>query len=122
MKYKPITDLTDREVRRIIKDVVDPEKIGEIVRRKEEQEIEVAVKTGSFYSYKDSNGRRKTELATNYVILKDPFSSDEDEGISFKDRYDPFTLKQYYQYMQFCFAKGVCGLLKDNPYLEVEDE
>ena len=115
MKYKPITDLTDDEVRQIVTEIIKPIKISRIVRRKRAKEIEVSVKTD--WSYTDDYGRKRIYTTTEYVTLKDPFCTDGGIEID-KNTYDFDSAKHNFMFKQFCLAKGVCHLLKDNPYLE----
>lgn len=107
MKYRPITDLTDDEVKQIVNEIYEPDSFIKIVRKTDYDEILVIVC--------DSDGWRE------HIHLRDPFK----HGYGFQ--YDNCTYDYDYDehekmFEQFCIAKGVCHLLKNNPYLEAENE
>lgn len=118
MKYRPITDLSDNEVKQIVTEIFEPKKISKIIRRKRAKEIEVSIKTD--WSFYDDDGKEKIYEDTEYVTLKDPFCVDG--GIETdKNTYDFDSGKHSFLFKQFCLAKGVCYFLKNNPYLEAEN-
>ena len=118
MKYRPITDLTDDEVKQIVDEIFKPKRIFKITRRKRAKEIEVSIKTD--WCFYDDDGKKKVYEDTEYVTLKDPFLTNG--GIETdKNTYDFDSAKHDFMFKQFCLAKGVCCLLKDNPYMEAEN-
>lgn len=100
MKYRPITDLSDEEIKEACSfNDIEENKILDIKRYPEAipEQVNILVKNyfGDFWT-----------------AIRDPFDSCH----YFEDK------KKRYQYYQWCLAKGVCCWLKDNPYLEAENE
>lgn len=102
MKYRPITKLTNREITEAMNkffDIDENEILG--IRRVDDcYSSQVKVKIGL------------NDADAVWTALRDPF----DSCPYFGDK------KKRYQYFQWCIAKGVCCWLKDNPYLEAENE
>lgn len=106
MKYRPITDLTDEEIKFIVNEIYEPDSFIKIVRKADYDEVLVIVS--------DSDGYRE------HIHLRDPFKS----GYGFQldnNTYDFDRDEHEKKFEQFCLAKGVCCWLKDNPYLEAEN-
>ena len=104
MKYRPITDLSDDEVREAFTKFMGfaTDRILEI-KRVETPISQVNLKVALEENEKD----------ILWTCIRDPF---EFYPICNGDK------KKRYQYFQWCLAKGVCCWLKDNPYLEAENE
>lgn len=101
LKYRKLTDLTDEEIKFAINDIIHPVSIGEIVRDREYDTIDIDVTT-------DWGEDEKEELITDTITL----------------HYNGLSVPWYdygnndYRWRQFLLAKGCNELLKDNPYLE----
>lgn len=104
--FREITDLTDDEVKQITSDLFNPIQIMEINRDFEHQEI--------FVSFR---WKWDEDEIVDEVIFSTP--SIDNGGIS-----ADFTLnsEDYVRYNQFLIASGVNYYLKDNPYLEKQDD
>jgi len=114
MQYQKITDLTDDEVRFIINEIYRPEKITRIIRKKRKEEVIVRVKTR--WHTTDDDGKDVYYLDTEELTLKDPFRNRI--GLEYDQSTYSFSFdKDQEKFKQFCLAKGICYLLKDNPYM-----
>lgn len=118
MKYRKITELTDDEIKFIVNEIYKPEKITRIIRLKREDIVRVRVKTR--WHTTDDDGKDIYYLDSEELTFRDPFryrnafeSDSNAYGFCYCDNYE--------KYKKYCLAKGVCYLLKDNPYLEVNN-
>jgi hypothetical protein len=106
-KYRPITDLTDDEIRFIVTEIFNPLEISDIRRDEDAHCVSVTIKTEwtddeSVYTIDDD-----VDL---YEPNYGPCRIRADFGI---DSSDILALNQ------FCLARGCHPLLENNPYLEV---
>lgn len=103
MKYRKITDLTDKEIMEILNNLYEPDKIENIVRNVKDNEVVVDVTTTWIVDEKT----KEEEQIVDEIILSDDqiysqdLTSDDDQ----------------YEYLQFLAAKGCHYLFKDNKYL-----
>ena len=112
LKYREITELTKAELSSIIEEIFKPLEIKEISPTKDNK---VLVIITSDWEYLDENNKKVSLIDEEEIILSDPF---EDEGIELdSNTYDFNCSENLLKYKKFCLAKGVCTLLKDNPYL-----
>lgn len=107
--YRPITDLTDDEVRFIVNRLLSPQSITDIHRTVILEDPAVEVRYMSLYG-----DEHETFEAPESVILQDPFDNDG-EGVISDD--DTFSWQTQVEFQKYCLVKGVCILLKDNRYL-----
>lgn len=105
MQYKPITNMTDKEIERLWKDIFKVNKITFIERNIEENEIEVRFET----TWGDG-----TEEC--------PFEDMEDTVVMYPDKfYEPDFLvrpEDRLKYHHYTIAKGYSWYWKDNPYTD----
>ena len=99
--------LTDEEVKYILTDLFHPIKIENIFRSEDFNEIYADITTDGWESFND-DGNKVENVLIDTVILR-PNSLYVDFSI-----YDSDLLK----YKQWLFSRGVCDLLRDNPYLK----
>lgn len=106
-EYRDFLSLTDEEVKFILTDLFHPIKIENIFRSEDFNEIYADMTTGGWILLDDDGKEVKTEL-TDTIILR-PNDLYVDFSIDYND-----ILK----YRQWLFSRGVCEMLKDNPYLK----
>lgn len=117
MNYKKITELDDSEIKFIINEIWEPEKITKIHRYKREEKIIVKVKTR--WHTTDDDGKDVFYLDTEEITLKDPFANNYGFGYD-HNTYSFNEAEEQEKFKKFCLAKGVCCYLKDNQYLKME--
>ena len=105
MKYRPITDLTDDEVK---------EAYFKFRGSKDDEILELKRIDAPMEQVTIKVALRGEKNAVIYTCLRDPFS--------FQAYCSLDKETTYYRYCQWCIAKGVCCWLKDNPYLEAEND
>ena len=106
-KYREFLSLTDEEVKYILTDLFHPIKIENIFRSEDFNEIYADITTDGWESFND-DGNKVENVLIDTVILR-PNSLYVDFSI-----YDSDLIK----YKQWLFSRGVCDLLRDNPYLK----
>ena len=108
-KYREFTSLTDEEIEYILTYLFHPIKIENIQRNEFFNEIYVNITTGGWSTGKyDENGHEILEEIEDAIILRPEqiiadFSIEPEEEILYK---------------KYLFSKGICKLLKDNPFLD----
>lgn len=115
---KSFLDLTDEEIRQVVKDIFSPKKITCIKRHKKWDEITCNISME--WTTTDDNGKEVTYVHCDELTLMNPFDHGEDAiQIPFQ-----VTAGDYNILKSFCYAKGVYGVsikwLTDNPYLKKE--
>ena len=113
MKYRRITDLSNKQIKQVINDIFKPLKIKRIIKNKERQEVVVLI-TWEWVSENDDAADEVIELEDR-ITLTDPFIFEGIENNSI--HYDLFQ-DDIDIYKRFCIANGVCEYLKDNKYLK----
>jgi len=108
MKYKEFLSLTDEEIKTIVHEIFNTEKIDNIKRDVEWQEITCDITTGGWSD--EESGQFST---TDELTLKMPTLTNC--GIQIDFSVDSDDTKKW---RQFCLAKGCNDYLKDNPYIE----
>ena len=108
-KSRKITDLSTEEIRQIVTDIFLPLKVTHIKKHIREGTVTCKIHT----KWTDTEN---TFIHADDVTLRNPFIYGE-KAIEL-----PFTLGNYdyWMFKQFCFAKGICPWLDNNPYLEEE--
>lgn len=106
-EYREFLSLTDEDIKFILTDIFHPIKIENIFKSEDFNEIYADITTGWWETF-DDDGNEVEEELTDTVIL------------SQNDLYVNFSLNrdELLKYRQYLFSKGICKLLKDNPYLE----
>lgn len=104
MKYREFLSMTDDEVRQIITDLFQPQKITCIKRSKKWGEI-----TCNIYTEWDPED---PVTIKDELTMRDPFSTANPLSVDFS-----VSRADYEKYTKFCAAKGMYPWLKDNPYL-----
>lgn len=102
MKYKPITEMTDEEIEFLWKDIFDVNRITNIERNIDNNEIEV--------SFETTWGDKKEQFDVEDTIT---MYSDDFEQPNFS--IDSEDVLKYKQYM---IAKGYSMYWKDNKYAD----
>lgn len=104
MKYRKITELTDAEIKYILKELLYAVKVTNISRNEDYNEVYADVTT-------------EWETATDEVsLITDEVTLNEETiDVPYK-----FTYKDKVLYQKYLLAKGCNALLKDNPYLTEE--
>lgn len=115
INYKKITELNDSEIKLIVNEICQPEKITKIRRYKREEKIIVEMKTR--WHTTDDDGKDVFYLDTEEITLKDPFANDYGFGYD-SNTYNFNTAEEQEKFKKFCLSKGVCRYLKDNQYME----
>ena len=115
IESKKFLDLTDEEVRQIVRDIFQPTKITCIKRSKQYDEITCKIYTE--WSTTEDDGTVVDELIPDELTLKNPFDYGEEAiQVDFQ-----VNSADYKKLKQFCFAKGIYGyaidFLFDNPYI-----
>lgn len=103
MKYRPITDLTDDEVK---------EAYFNFCGFKDDEILELKRVDAPIEQVNIRVALSGEKAASIWTCIRDPFACQT------YCSYDKETRRRYYQW---CIAKGVCCWLKDNPYLEAEN-
>ena len=106
-EYREFLSLTEEEVKFILTDLFHPIKIENIFKLEDFNEIYADITTGGWETL-DDNGNEVEEELTDTVIL-----SQNNLYVDFSTNYNDLL-----KYRQWLFSKGVCNLLKDNPYLD----
>jgi hypothetical protein len=105
MKYRPITEMTDKEIEFLWKDIFQVNKITSIERNIEDNEIVVGFITTWGDGTKD-----------------DPYIDIEDSVIMYSDDFEepnfPVSSEEKFKYRQYMIAKGYSKYWKDNPYID----
>lgn len=111
MRYRKFLSLKDDEIRFIVKDIFDAEKVENIRRDEENEEIICDITTGGW-----SDGETENFSVTDVLILTEPTFSDCGLHIDFS-----IGEEEKRKWRQYCLAKGCNAYLKDNPYLDSFD-
>lgn len=100
MKYRQLTDLTDEEIRFIVKDILKPKDIWSIERDCEDNEI-------------------TCNIVSDWGLPEDMFEIEEEVTISQSGIQVDFVVsdEEQHRYQQYLLAKRCHSLQKDNPYL-----
>lgn len=107
MQYREFLSLTDDEIRFIVNDIFNTEKIENIVRNEDEQTITCDITTDGWEDG-DSSYSMTDELALSMPTLTDC-------GISVDFS---VNAEEKHKWRQFCVAKGCNPYLNSNPYLD----
>lgn len=117
LKERDFLSLTDDEIRQIVTDIFQPQKITCIKRSKRFKEITCKIYTE--WCSKDDKGNEEYEVIPDELILRNPFEFDINYAIhvDFPIKYADFVVLK-----QFCFSKGIYGkelreILIENPYI-----
>lgn len=105
LKYREFLDLTEAEIAFILQEIFSPEKIENIKKNTNYNEITAEITT----LWQDNEG--SFEICDE-VVLTLPSSSDS--GIAVKFSVDEDDILKYHQ---FLLAKGCDYRLRNNPYL-----
>ena len=108
MKYRDFLTLTDEEIEFAVKDIFRAEKVENIERDEEWDEITCDITTGGW-----SDGETEDFSITDTLTLKEPTLDDCGLSVDFSIGAD-----EKRKWRQFCLARGCNIYLKDNPYLE----
>lgn len=110
-EYRDFLSLTEEEIKFILTELFHPIKIENIFRSEDFNEIYADITTDGWLISDDNGNEAATEL-TDTIILRQ-----NDLYVDFSTNYDDLL-----KYKQWLFSKGVCELLKDNPYLKNVDK
>lgn len=113
------TDLSTPEIIQVVTDIFKPKKITNIKIHKKNEEI--TCKAYFEWETTDDNDKLITYTAPSEIIMFNPF--DHGRNALMIDL-DCATSKEYHQFKQFCFAKGIyeTAMIKNNLYLEEVQE
>jgi len=107
MKFRDFISLTDDEIKFIVHEIFNAEKIENINRDEEWKEIACDITTGGW-----EDGDEMFSV-TDTLTLKMPTLTNCGIQVDFSINADDIK-----KWRQFCLAKGCNDLLKENPYLE----
>lgn len=113
MKYRKITDLSNKLIKQVINDIFKPLRITRIIKDKEKQEVVVFI-VCEWVSENDDGADEIAEFEDR-IVLNDPFIF---EGIDNNSIFVDLFQDDIDIYKRFCIANGVCEYLKDNKYLK----
>lgn len=105
-------ELTDDDVRRVVTDMFEPDKITNIRRNKKQDTVSCNIYT--------TWGSEEPIQIMDKLTLRNPFGYCLGDCIDFDDGNFPVRGTDLKILQQFCYAKGIRPeyLVKDNPYLE----
>lgn len=104
--YKPVTDLTNDEIKFIINKIFNPKAIKNIRRHKRDHYISADIVTTW-----NCDDEKPFDVTDELCLYEPGYSSCEIE-VDFSVDADDLHM-----WKQFCLAKGCFYLLKDNPFL-----
>ena len=102
-------DLTEAEAREAVMSIIKPKKITCFQKLKDCFRMKVYTE----WQTTDDSGKEVTHTICDKIELCDPWENGAD-AID----WDCVDGKDIYKLKQYCFAKGICPLAKDNPYLK----
>ena len=116
LKYRDFLSLSEEEIKRIVTDMLDAKEVTDIEYHRDGKDpfISCMVCTGPWLR-KTEDEKEEIDFYRDRLELRDPWDNGEDALLLYE--YD-IGIEAFDKFKQFCIAKGIFPLLKDNPYMD----